>query len=53
MSFLPEPLRIPAFVSMPAAVLVGIVASLVSREPAAEAMFDDEKIRTYLGVGAE
>jgi cation/acetate symporter len=47
------PLRNPAIVSMPAAFLVGIIASLVSREPAAEAMFDDEKIRTYLGVGAE
>ena len=33
--------------------LVAIVASLVTREPAAEAKFDDEKLRTYLGVGAE
>jgi cation/acetate symporter len=47
------PLRNPAIVSMPAAFLVGIVASLMSREPTAEAMFEDEKIRTYLGVGAE
>ena len=47
------PLRNPAIVSMPAAFLVGIVASLATREPAAEAMFDDEKLRTYLGVGAE
>ncbi len=47
------PLRNPAIVSMPAAFLVGIVASLIAREPTAEAMFDDEKIRTYLGVGAE
>jgi hypothetical protein len=29
------------------------VASLLTREPDAEAMFDDEKLRTYLGVGAE
>ena len=47
------PLRNPAIVSMPAAFLVGIIASLLAREPAAEAMFDDEKLRTYLGVGAE
>ena len=37
---------------MPAAFLVGIVASLLGREPTAEDMFDDEKLRTYLGVGA-
>ncbi len=47
------PLRNPAIISMPAAFLVGVVASLMSREPTAEAMFEDEKIRTYLGVGAE
>jgi cation/acetate symporter len=47
------PLRNPAIVSMSAAFLAAIVASLVTREPAAEAMFDDEKLRTYLGVGAE
>ena len=47
------PLRNPAIVSMPAAFLVGIVVSLIAREPTAEAMFDDEKLRTYLGVGAE
>jgi cation/acetate symporter len=47
------PLRNPAIVSMPAAFLAGIVMSLVTREPAAEARFDDEKLRTYLGVGAE
>ena len=47
------PLRNPAIVSMPAAFMVGILASLGTREPKAEAMFDDEKLRTYLGVGAE
>ena len=47
------PLRNPAIVSMPAAFLAGIVASLLTREPTAETMFDDEKLRTYLGVGAE
>jgi cation/acetate symporter len=47
------PLRNPAIVSMSIAFLVAIVASLVTREPEAEAKFDDEKLRTYLGVGAE
>ena len=47
------PLRNPAIVSMPAGFLVGIVVSLLSREPGAEALFDDEKLRTYLGIGAE
>jgi cation/acetate symporter len=47
------PLRNPAIVSMPVAFLFGILVSLATREPAAEARFDDEKLRTYLGVGAE
>ena len=47
------PLRNPAIVSMPAGFLCGIVASLLTREPEAEAKFDDEKLRTYLGIGAE
>ena len=47
------PLRNPAIVSMPLSFLFGIVASLLTREPEAEAMFDDEKLRTYLGIGAE
>jgi cation/acetate symporter len=49
----PFPLRNPAIVSMSVSVLVGVVVSLLTREPSAEAMFDDEKLRTYLGVGAE
>jgi cation/acetate symporter len=47
------PLRNPAIVSMPCAFLAGALASLAVREPTAEASFDDEKLRTYLGVGAE
>ena len=47
------PLRNPAIVSMPIAFIVGIVASLIFREPSAEVKFDEEKLRTYLGVGAE
>jgi hypothetical protein len=38
---------------MPLSVLCGILASLATREPDAEAKFDDEKLRTYLGIGAE
>ena len=47
------PLRNPAIVSMSASILVGVLVSLMSREPTAEVKFDDEKLRTYLGVGAE
>jgi cation/acetate symporter len=47
------PLRNPAIVSMPASFLCGLVASWLAREPAAEAKFDDERLRTYLGIGAE
>jgi cation/acetate symporter len=47
------PLRNPAIVSMPASFFAGWLASVLTREPDAEAKFDDEKLRTYLGVGAE
>jgi cation/acetate symporter len=47
------PLRNPAIVSMTVAFLAGIAGSLLTREPDAEARFDDEKLRTYLGMGAE
>jgi cation/acetate symporter len=47
------PLRNPAIVSMTFAFIAGIVGSLTTAEPRAEALFDDEKLRVYLGVGAE
>jgi len=47
------PLRNPAIVSMTASFVVAIVVSLITREKRAETMFDDEKLRTYLGIGAE
>lgn len=47
------PLKNPAVYSMPIAFLVGIVVSLMARESTAEASFEGEKLRTYLGVGAE
>jgi cation/acetate symporter len=46
-------LKNPAIVSMPAAFAAGIVVSLLTGEPSAATRFDDEKLRTYLGVGAE
>jgi cation/acetate symporter len=49
----PFPLRNPAIVSMTASILVGVLVSLARREPTAASRFDDEKLRTYLGVGAE
>jgi cation/acetate symporter len=47
------PIKNPAIVSMTAAFVIGILVSLLAREPSAEASFEDEKLRTYLGVGAE
>jgi cation/acetate symporter len=47
------PLRNPAIVSMPVSFVCGILASFATRERDAETRFDDEKLRTYLGVGAE
>ena len=47
------PINNPAIVSMTAAFVIGILVSLMAREPSAEAKFEDEKLRTYLAVGAE
>ncbi len=47
------PLRNPAIVSMTVAFLVGILVSLMTPEPSAQTAFEDEKLRTYLGIGAE
>jgi cation/acetate symporter len=47
------PFRNPAIFSMTAAFIAGVVVSLMKAEPRAEALFRDEKIRVYLGVGAE
>jgi cation/acetate symporter len=47
------PLRNPAIVSMTAAFIAGAIGSLLTRETRAETLFDDEKLRVYLGVGAE
>jgi len=47
------PLRNPAIVSMPLAFATAILCSLLFPDKEAERKFEDEKLRTYLGVGAE
>jgi cation/acetate symporter len=47
------PLKQPAIFSMSLAFAVGIIVSLLTPEPEAQRKFEDEKVRTYLGVGAE
>jgi cation/acetate symporter len=49
----PFPLKNPALVSMSAAFLVAFVVSLVTRETSAVEKFESEKLRLYVGVGAE
>jgi cation/acetate symporter len=38
---------------MAAAFLVGILVSLLSSEKTAEEKFEEEKLRSYAGIGAE
>jgi cation/acetate symporter len=47
------PLRNPAIYSMAAAFLIGILVSLMAPEREAEDKFSDEKVRKYIGIGAE
>lgn len=47
------PLKNPALISMSAAFLAAYIVSKLTNEPSAEEKFEDEKLRTYLGVGAE
>jgi cation/acetate symporter len=46
-------LKNPCIVSMTVAFIVGIVVSLMTPDAEAVAKFEDEKLRTYLGIGAE
>lgn len=46
-------LKNPAIISMTASFLVGIIFSIITEEKEAADKFEDEKLRTYLGVGAE
>ncbi len=47
------PFKNPAIFSMTAAFVAGWLASLATPDTEAQAKFEDEKLRTYLGVGAE
>jgi len=47
------PFKNPAIFSMTAAFLAGWLVSLATPEAEAQDKFEDEKLRTYLGVGAE
>jgi cation/acetate symporter len=47
------PLKNPALISMSASFIAGYLVSLFTSEKSAELKFEDEKLRTYLGVGAE
>ncbi len=47
------PLKNPGIFSMGAAFLVGILVSLFSPDKEAEYKFSDEKLREYVGIGAE
>ena len=49
----PFPLKNPGVFSMGLAFLLGILVSLMTRETTAEDMFESEKVRTYVGIGAE
>ena len=46
-------LKNPCIVSMSLAFAIGIVVSLLTPDAQAQAKFEDEKLRVYLGVGAE
>jgi cation/acetate symporter len=47
------PLKNPGIYSMGAAFLIGILASLLKPEKEAAEKFNDEKLREYVGIGAE
>jgi cation/acetate symporter len=47
------PMKNPAVISMGLAFLIGILVSLLAPEKGAEIKFEDEKVRSYVGIGAE
>ncbi|MGX9726253.1 MAG: sodium:solute symporter family transporter [Candidatus Electronema sp. VV] len=49
----PFGMKNPGVFSMGLAFLMGILVSLMKREKTAEDMFESEKVRTYIGIGAE
>jgi cation/acetate symporter len=51
----PAPISLinPAIVTMPLAILAGVLVSLLTKDPEAIAKFDAQLARNYMGVGAE
>ena len=49
----PFKMKNPGVFSIGMAFLVGILVSLMKREKTAEELFESEKVRTYIGIGAE
>jgi len=47
------PWKNPALISLPAAFLAGWIGSVLRPEPDAQAKYEQQKIRNYLGMGAE
>lgn len=47
------PLKNPAIISLPLAFIAGYVASILTPDRRAQEMYEEEKLRTYIGVGAE
>jgi cation/acetate symporter len=47
------PLKNPGIYSMAAAFLIGILASLMKPDKESQDKFADEKVREYIGIGAE
>jgi cation/acetate symporter len=46
------PLKNPALISLPAAFLAGYIGSVLHKEPEAARKYEDERVRSHLGVGA-
>ena len=53
MNFAFFPLRNPGLVSIPFGFLCGIVGTLLSKDPAAEARYDELAVRSLTGAGME
>jgi cation/acetate symporter len=49
----PVRMKNPAIISMTLSFLTAFVVSMITKEPEAAAKFESEKVRTYLGIGAE
>lgn len=47
------PYKFPTIFSLPLAFIAGWIGSIIAPDPRAQELFENEKIRTYLGVGVE